>query len=265
VNAYFFGEKLLSMSLTIDQWHQRYLQQARWTQDLRKYLFQKCKIAQATRILDVGCGTGVLEEELSRISAASMHGADINLQALEFARSYTHGSIYTVADGLSLPFQSAVFDISLCHFLLLWVNNAQVVLEEMVRVTKPGGYVMALAEPDYGGRIDYPGELAPIGSWQNQALQEQGASPLIGRQIRSIFASAGLEDVEAGILGAQWRKDTSAQEAELEWHVLAADLENHPELLEQAERLKPIELAARIAQQRVLFVPVFYAVGRVSS
>ena len=32
---------------------------------------------------------------------------------------------------------------------------------------------MALAEPDYGGRIDYPEQLGHIGRWQAQALRKQ--------------------------------------------------------------------------------------------
>ncbi len=253
------------MSLSIGQWHQRYQQQARWTQDLRKYLFQRCDVHAATRILDVGCGTGVLEKELSETGTAYTFGIDIDFQALEFAHGFAPISMYVAADGLSLPFHTAVFDICLCHFLLLWVGQTQIVVDEMARVTKPGGYVVALAEPDYGGRIDFPDDLSQLGKWQNQALQEQGANPLIGRQVRSIFAGAGLVDIEAGILGAQWRTESSPQEAELEWQVLASDLEANPQFLAQADQLKSYEMAARFAQRRVLFVPVFYAIGKVTS
>ena len=62
----------------------------------------------------------------------------------------------------------------------------------MVRVTHPGGFVLALAEPDYGGRIDYPTELSQIGDWQKNALKQQGANPLMGRELRSIFSHAGI-------------------------------------------------------------------------
>ena len=41
-------------------WHTRYLQQAAWTRDLRTYLFEKAGLADARRVLEVGCGTGAV-------------------------------------------------------------------------------------------------------------------------------------------------------------------------------------------------------------
>ncbi|PIV25986.1 MAG: SAM-dependent methyltransferase, partial [Anaerolineae bacterium CG03_land_8_20_14_0_80_58_20] len=38
--------------------HERYTQQARWTRDLRAYLFDKAGLRDARRVLEVGCGTG---------------------------------------------------------------------------------------------------------------------------------------------------------------------------------------------------------------
>jgi len=74
----------------------------------------------------------------------------------------------------------------------------------MARITRPGGAVLALAEPDYGGRIDYPIKLAQMGKWQIESLRLQGADPLMGRKLATIFNSAGFDSVETGVLGGQW-------------------------------------------------------------
>jgi len=251
------------MTLTLAQWHQRYQQQARWTQNLRTHLYQKCGIQQAARILDVGCGTGILEMELSGISSASAFAIDLDLEALKFSRANAPKSIITVGDGLYLPYTRASFEVVLCHFLLLWINHAELALDEMVRVTKPDGFVLALAEPDYGGRIDFPPELSQIGVWQNEALMEQGANPFIGRQLLSIFSKAGLVDIEVGILGAQWGKNISDQDFEMEWQVLASDLSSNQDFTLHADEIKSLFLSSHKAQQRILFVPVFYAFGKV--
>jgi hypothetical protein len=150
-------------------------------------------------------------------------------------------------------------------------------------VTAPGGVVLALAEPDYGARIDYPPELARLGFWQREALRVQGADPDMGRKLKAIFSQAGLEDVEAGVLGGQWTGTPSEQAIESEWEVLEADLKDTPiDLLvggklpggpleeEQREEFLEMELGRlwRVEQQayeqgsRILYVPTFYAWGR---
>jgi hypothetical protein len=57
----------------------------------------------------------------------------------------------------------------------------------MARVSRT---VLALAEPDYSGRVDEPAELKSLGEWQTEALQRQGADRL-GAQLQSVL-SGGL-------------------------------------------------------------------------
>jgi ubiquinone/menaquinone biosynthesis C-methylase UbiE len=251
------------MSLSTYQWHQRYQQQARWTQNLRQFLYDQVGIQRAHKILDIGCGTGVLENELNQISSSHVFGLDIDFSPLRVAMEYALKSTYTVGDGLFIPFQSGIFDITMCHFLLLWVNKPLRVLEEMARVTRPQGFVLALAEPDYGGRIDYPPDLAQVGTWQTESLKQQKANPFMGRELRSIFSQVGLENVEVGVLGGQWGEEMSDQDIQLEWEVLQLDLLQNMEFTLQVDKFKALELASRRAHQRILFVPTFYAFGKV--
>ncbi|PWH15956.1 MAG: hypothetical protein DDG60_05055 [Anaerolineae bacterium] len=242
-------------------WHARYRQQARWTQSLRAYLFGKAAIAANAQCLEVGCGTGALLEELSLRQETLLHGLDTNFLALREAAVHAPSAILLCADGHALPYPNGLFDLTFCHYLLLWVRDPLRVISEMRRVTRPGGVVLALAEPDYGGRIDYPPELESLGILQSQALRTQGADPEIGRKLAGLFVQAGLRQVEAGILGAEWNTLTLHAES-LEWSVLASDL---------AEYLSPQDLqtfqhqdtTARQNGQRVLFVPTFFAWGRV--
>jgi len=208
------------MSLSTYQWHQRYQQQARWTQNLRQFLYDQVGIQRAHKILDIGCGTGVLEKELNRISSSHVFGLDIDISPLRVAMDYASNSIYTVGDGLCIPYQPGIFDITMCHFLLLWGKKPLRMVEEMARVTRPQGFVLAIAEPDYGGRIDYPPDLAQIGTWQTESLKQQKANPFMGRELRSIFSQVELENVEVGVLGGQWGEELSEQDIQLEWEVL---------------------------------------------
>jgi hypothetical protein len=123
--------------------------------------------------------------------------------------------------------------------------------------------VLALAEPDYGGRIDYPPELAELGRLQVASLRQQGAEPELGRRLIGLFTNLGLESVEVGVLGAQWSGAISATEWESEWAVLRSDLgDSLPP--SQLERLSQLDALAWQSGVRVLFVPTFYAWGKVA-
>ncbi len=242
-------------------WHLRYQQQARWTETLRAYLFNKAGLAAAGRILELGCGTGALLEDLPAKPGAAVHGVDWNLSAVIEASVHAPGVSLLCADGHFLPYPGAVFDLTFCHYLLLWVKDPGQVLREMRRVTRPGGAVLALAEPDYGGRIDYPPALEPLGCWQSASLRRQGADPEMGRKLSGLFAGVGLRQVETGILGGEWRVSARATD-NLEWDVLEADLAGHLPA-QDIQKMRKLEQAAWETGQRVLFVPTFFAWGRV--
>ena len=130
----------------------------------------------------------------------------------------------------------------------------------MVRAARPGSAIIAFAEPDYGGRIDYPPELEELGKLQTQALRRQGADPLTGRKLNEIFHRAGLKNIETGLLGGQWSGEPQPAQQASEWATLETDLAG---LLPNA-RLKELrrqDADAWQAGRRVLFVPTFYAVG----
>lgn len=247
---------------TVQGWHQRYLLQTHWTHALARYLFQSAGISSSDSILEVGCGTGAVLQEILQPLHNRCFGLDINPNYISFAALTQPPSRLILGDAHQLPLADACIDVCLCHFFLLWVTNPARVLLEMGRITHPGGVVMALAEPDYGSRIDYPQELSILGEWQRESLLRQGADPLFGRKLRSIFSSSGLVDVEAGLLGGEW-KMSNIVEQESEWDVLRTDLANDPDKIRKLDDLVEIDSNAWERGARVLYVPTFYAWGRV--
>jgi SAM-dependent methyltransferase len=242
------------------EWQQRFLQQARWTAELRGSLARQLGFAHARRILEVGCGAGAITSSLphSRFVA----GLDIRLDFLRLAHAADGRISYTCGDGLALPYAPATFDLTLCHFFLLWLSRPLNGLREMARVTHPGGSVLALAEPDYGGRIDHPAALARLGQMQGEALRRQGANPNLGRELAALFREAGLMNVSAGLLSGHWASLPSEDAWESEWSVLRADLAG---MIPSAEldALRLLDAEAWTKGERILFVPTFYAWGTV--
>ncbi|HBX70605.1 MAG TPA: hypothetical protein DEH25_14790 [Chloroflexi bacterium] len=264
------------MQLSTKQWHERYQQQTHWTKDIRRYLYDLSGLSTAKRVLDVGCGTGALLEELDKNAGETtlgfdgdLYGIDISANNISYANSSGVVTNLILGDALSLPFAEGSFDITLCHFFLLWITHPEIALAEMVRVTRPSGAILAIAEPDYGGRIDYPLELNKLGKWQVESLRKSGADPYIGRRLREIFIQAGLVDIHTGVLGGQWSSNISHKEIQSEWDVLRFDLEalfaDDPDTGWQAEfeRLRALDELAWIRGERVLYVPTFYALGHV--
>ncbi|GAB4495851.1 MAG: hypothetical protein OHK0052_04440 [Anaerolineales bacterium] len=247
--------------MNLKHWHARYLQQAAWSKPLRDHLWSRLGLSAARNILEVGCGTGALLDDLRQRGEARLWGADISSEALKFASPRLPTVRLAQADAVSLPFVSSTFDVTVCHFLLLWLPNPQAALRELLRVTQPGGWVLALAEPDYDGRIDAPGIMQHFGAYQNVALRQQGANTRIGRRLGGLFAESGLQVQETGLLGGQWQPGIP-DGWEVEWQVLENDLRDF-HLVYPLEEFRRRDREAWLRGERVLFVPTFYAVARV--
>jgi len=240
-------------------WHSRYTQQAAWTRDLRLYLFDKAGLANAHRVLEVGCGTGAILREL--VTTAALHGLDLNHAALAESRIHAPAASLVRGDAQSLPYANEAFDIVCCHFLLLWVRDPLQALLEMKRVTRSGGHIIAFAEPDYSKRIDQPDELIRLGQWQTESLKRQGANPGFGSQLAEFFFQAGIRIRETGTIQGV-TNEPSLNEWEHEWRVIESDLAGMvPEA--DIQKMKLVDRRALEGGERVLHVPTYFAWGQV--
>ena len=248
-------------TLTTNEWHSWFSVQAGWTQATRSWLYEQAGLAEARRVLEVGCGTGVIASELIRCGAGNVWGLDIDTEMLVGARDCERACTLVQGDGHSLPFPDNCFDIVVCHYLLLWLKDPARGVEEMARVVRQAGSVLACAEPDYGGRIDHPPELVELGRLQAKSLRRQGAKPEIGRQLGELFSAAGLQTT-VGVMAGTWDLPGSPDDGfEAEWRMRERDLAG---LIEKKElhRLRSVDRQALEKGRRTLFVPTFYAIGR---
>jgi ubiquinone/menaquinone biosynthesis C-methylase UbiE len=250
------------MPLELDLAHRRYVQQARWTAQLRRHIFAQTGMPNASRVLEVGCGTGAVLETISVSARTGLFGMDIDLPSLKLAKAGVPNARVFAGDAHRLPHPIAAFDVTFCHFVLLWLADPLCGLKEMQRVTQPGGAVIAFAEPDYAKRIDHPAELAQMGKWQTEALRAQGADPELGGKLTELFRAAGFKDVFSGELGAEAAHEANQVDQDLELEVLHADLANRIPKKDLQQALE-MERSARQNGQRVVYVPTHYAWARV--
>ena len=248
-------------------WQNRYLQQAAWTRKLRTYLFKKAGFSSARCVLEVGCGSGAIlreaslpEDELP--TRAALYGVDLAAAALSECRIHAPGSSLTRADALCLPYSDKTFDISYCHFLLLWVNDPLQALSEMKRVTRSQGHVLALAEPDYTSRVDRPREIAWLGRQQTESLERQGADVSIGSRLADLFYQAGILILETGEIKSLDKGALTYKEWENEWEVLEVDLAGMV-TKEEMQGMKRLDEQAWRRGEHILNVPTYFAWGQV--
>ena len=91
-------------------------------------------------ILECGCGTGLILERLAEFGRRAA-GVDLSPGMLELARS--RGLEVKEASVTALPFDDATFDVTCSFKVLAHVPEIELALKEMVRVTRPGGIVLA--------------------------------------------------------------------------------------------------------------------------
>ena len=99
------------------------------------------------RVLDVGCGTGVLEHAVQpRLRPPlSLIGVDISLPMLQLARQKLNGATriqWTNSPAEHLPFADGTFDALICNNSFHYYRQPLLVLQEFRRVLRPDGWLI---------------------------------------------------------------------------------------------------------------------------
>ena|SRR5436309_8611552 len=94
------------------------------------------------KTLDVGCGGGILAEELAGLGC-DVTGVDPSEQSLDAARAHARQEglaiDYRRATGEALPFPDVTFELAYCCDVLEHVDDLRRVVAEIARVLRPGG------------------------------------------------------------------------------------------------------------------------------
>ncbi len=236
----------------------RLKRQAAWLREsliwiLKDKVISHSEATQPMTALDVGCGPGFTMELFRPF--ATVKGLDSDPGAVAACKEKGLDAVEGVAE--HLPFDDGEFDLVYCSFLLLWVKDPLTVVKEMARVS--GEWVVCFAEPDYGGRLDYPPSFSGLAKLVAEDLMRDGGEPFMGRRLRSLFSQVGMEPelgVHMGIWDLNKLRDESEEEIRwLEERSSAMSLQN-------LTRLRSARDDAFRAGSLFQFNPIFYAIGR---
>ncbi len=150
------------------------------------------QIPEGATVLDVGCGGGRTINKLAA-KAAQVYGIDYAAGSVATSRAHNQrliaeGRVHVEQASVSqLPFPDDKFDLVTAIETQYYWPNLQGDMREILRVLKPGGRLMVVAESYKGARHD-----AVLGP----AMNLLGSSRLSVDDHRALFLAAGYERVE---------------------------------------------------------------------
>src|SRR6202142_959500 len=107
-------------------------------------LVRHAGVRAGQKVLDVGCGTGVVAVTAARMGA-QVSGLDLTPELLERARANSQIAEVQVdwreGDAEQLPYGDGAFDVVLSQFGHIFAPRSAVARGEMLRVLKPGGTI----------------------------------------------------------------------------------------------------------------------------
>lgn len=159
------------------------------------------EVSAGQKVLDVGCGTGVVAITAAR-QGAIVSGLDLSPKLLEHAKANTalaQLSIdYLEGDVEQLPYANNSFDVVLSQFGHMFAPRPELALAEMLRVLKPGGKIAFSTWPPhlYVGRMfslvnrffPPPAGVTAPSSWGDAEI----ITKRLGESVKALFFEGGL-------------------------------------------------------------------------
>ena len=107
----------------------------------RLQFVERFVVLSGLRVLDVGCGGGILSEALAE-RGASVLGIDLAESALQAAEAHRAGQAveYRLESGRETAARGEVFDVVTCMEMLEHVADPAAVLRDIHALLKPGGW-----------------------------------------------------------------------------------------------------------------------------
>ena len=181
-------EQWVYSSQSNEELEERYDQWARdYEADLeRDYAWQGPEVAaeifakyvsKGARILDAGAGTGLVGVVLTKKGYRDIVAMDLSTGMLEEAKKKNvYREFHQMVMGETLDFPTDSFDSTISIGVLTVGHAPASSLDELVRVTKPGGYIVFSLRPDVYEESGFKEKIAGLenaGKWELAEVSEK--------------------------------------------------------------------------------------------
>ena len=156
-------------------------------------------VAKDARILDAGAGTGLVGELLAERGYTDIVAIDLSPGMLAEARKKNvYSELHQMTMGETLDFPTDAFDAAITVGVLTVGHAPPHSLDELVRVTRPGGRIIYTLRPDLyeeGGFKEKHAELQSAGKWKLAEVGEP--TQILPKGEPDVFHQVWVFDVTA--------------------------------------------------------------------
>jgi SAM-dependent methyltransferase len=173
-----------------------------WSRPLAATFAEAVGVRRGDRVLDVGCGTGALTQELARrVGSALVAAVDPSEPSVDACAKAVPDADVRVGGAERLPFDDSTFDAALCQLVVNFMADATAGVGEMRRVTRRGGTVAACT-------WDYRDGMTMLRVFWDAAVTVDPSAPHEGRvmpyctedDLARLWNEVGLGEVETEAL-----------------------------------------------------------------
>jgi 2-polyprenyl-3-methyl-5-hydroxy-6-metoxy-1,4-benzoquinol methylase len=103
------------------------------------------RLAPHAKILDVGCGEGLLQEYLQYCPYLKYVGIDLSEEAIQQARvsrKLDERTVFLQADAVGHPLPEKTFDVIVVNECLYYFKDPFAIMEKCVQALRPGGFIL---------------------------------------------------------------------------------------------------------------------------
>lgn len=184
----------------------RLRKQADITLIYEKKIWDEISLASHKKILDLGCGSGIMSSELAKIAdSGEVIGIDLSESILKEAcwlkdsqgisnLKFQSGSVH------KLNFPDNYFDFVYSRLLFQHLVEPNKVLNNIYRILKPGGVIYLLDVDNSWFSIDpEPQSFQSLRHNLTSLQKSQGGDPYVGRKLGGYCHQAGFNQIQTRV------------------------------------------------------------------